>query len=158
MYKRQAAILVANPRAMPPNQIRGYVHESEEGAAPAGGGGHEARDGVVDLPNSLSPPVRSDRDVAIAFLRDAGFEEHELRGTWNELAAYVCGLLNGTERSAARMGAGELSRLRDRTSSPGVSSSYQGRQASPGRSVPRSRSVSRTPSRSARHGTPSRLS
>jgi len=54
--------------------------------------------------------MRTDRDVVVCFLRDAGLEPHELEGSWDELAAYVRGALRG----AARTGVASRTRSRSR--------------------------------------------
>ena len=110
-------------RVAPAGQVYGYVHESwdnreDEDAqspdvmqydAPANddyGDGDDER-------ARADAPMRSDRDIAVCFLRDAGFESDELEGTWDELAAYVRGRLRGSMRNGVANRTRSQSRARN---------------------------------------------
>ena len=119
--------LTATPRPMPPNQVLGYVFD--EGDAGGGEGGALGVGGPVGPPSDLGdekpglnqdhPAARSDRDVAVEFLREAGFEDHELRGNWTELVSYVRGVVAGVGRQSESVSS--RTRSRGATSSSGTS-------------------------------------
>ena len=110
-------------RVAPAGQVYGYVHESwderegEDSRSPdvmqydnAHADGEYDGDRRDDGGNTATnAPMRSDREVAVCFLRDAAFDSDELEGSWDELAAYVRGRLRGSARN------GVASRTRSRS-------------------------------------------
>jgi len=120
-----AADMKRDVRVAPAGQVYGYVHESwdereNEGVGSpdvmqyddAHAGDERGEDGYGSGSNvATNAQMRSDRDFAACFLRDAGCESDELEGSWDELAAYVRGILRASARNSVS------SRTRSRTRS-----------------------------------------